>query len=158
MTRSSPTSIAACPLHDIGKVGIPDEVLQKPGKLTPEEFDVMKEHTTIGANILEQAVVQMNGRGFLVMAMDIARSHHERWDGRGYPRGLAGIEIPLAARIVAVADVYDALTSERCYKEAWTPARASKPSKRELGRNSIRWWSTLSGAALPTFSRLRAST
>jgi putative two-component system response regulator len=108
----------ARPLHDIGKVGIPDEVLLKPGRLTLDEYNVMKEHTTIGANILEQAVTQMSGGGFLLMAVDIARFHHERWDAQGYPTGLAGREIPLCARIVSVADVYDALTTERCYKEA----------------------------------------
>ncbi len=116
----------ACPLHDIGKVGIPDELLRKPGRLTPEEFEMVKEHTSIGANILEHAVSQMNGRGFLVMATDIARFHHERWDGKGYPSGLAGDQIPLSARIVAVADVFDALTSQRCYKQAWTPAHARR--------------------------------
>ena len=87
----------ACPLHDIGKVGIPDEVLLKPGRLTQDEFDVMKGHTSIRANILEQAVIQMKGRGFLVMAMDIARFHHERWDGQGYPSSLSGKQIPLCA-------------------------------------------------------------
>ncbi len=111
----------ACPLHDIGKVGIPDDLLLKPCALSAEEFETMKQHTAIGAGIIEQAVNQMNGRGFLVMAMDIARFHHERWNGEGYLAGLAGSEIPLSARIVAVADVYDALTTERCYKSAWKP-------------------------------------
>jgi len=108
------------PLHDIGKVGVPDCILQKPGKLTKEEFEVMKTHTTIGAETLEAALANYPQTRFLQIARDIAKSHHERWDGAGYPEGLAGEEIPLAARIVAVADVYDALTSRRVYKDAYS--------------------------------------
>jgi len=108
------------PLHDIGKVGVPDCVLQKPGKLTKQEFDVMKTHTTIGAQTLDAALANYPQTRFLQIARDIAKSHHERWDGAGYPEGLAGQEIPLAARIVAVADVYDALTSKRVYKKAYS--------------------------------------
>ena len=107
------------PLHDIGKVGIPDSVLLKPGKLSPGEFGIMKQHATIGADILDEAVRQSPSGGFLGMAAVIARSHHERWDGQGYPAGLAGSQIPLPGRIVAVADVFDALTSRRPYKEPW---------------------------------------
>ena len=107
------------PLHDIGKVGIPDAVLLKPGRLTPAEFDVMKTHTAIGAHTLDAALARYPQARFLRMARDIAAAHHERWDGRGYPRGLGGEAIPLAARIVAVADVYDALTSKRVYKDAF---------------------------------------
>jgi putative two-component system response regulator len=104
----------AAPLHDVGKIGIPDSILLKPGKLAPEEFAVMQTHTTLGAAILA------GGRTALVrMAERIARSHHERWDGTGYPDGLAGEAIPLEARLVAVADVYDALTSDRPYRLAW---------------------------------------
>ncbi|HMB95020.1 MAG TPA: HD domain-containing phosphohydrolase, partial [Tepidisphaeraceae bacterium] len=106
------------PLHDIGKVGIPDAVLLKPGKLTPEEFEVMKKHTIIGEQTLQAAVDRFPGAEFLEMARDIAAAHHERFDGKGYPRQLAAEKIPLAARIVAVADVYDAMTSKRVYKEA----------------------------------------
>jgi len=106
------------PLHDIGKVGIPDSVLLKPGRLTEAEFEVMKRHTSIGAHTLDAARQRFPEVKFLKMARDIAASHHERFDGRGYPDCLAGDDIPLAARIVAVADVYDALTSRRVYKEA----------------------------------------
>jgi response regulator RpfG family c-di-GMP phosphodiesterase len=103
----------ASPLHDIGKVGISDNILLKPGKLTEEEFDIMRSHTTIGAEILL-------GPAYLEMAADIAHCHHERWDGSGYPRNLAGENIPLCSRIVTVADVYDALTSRRVYKECFS--------------------------------------
>jgi putative two-component system response regulator len=108
------------PLHDIGKVGIPDNVLLKPGRLTPEEFELMKQHTIIGGNTL-QAAADMNPEArFLSMAWDIAMTHHERFDGTGYPRGLAGEAIPLSGRITSLADVYDALTSERVYKPAYS--------------------------------------
>ena len=105
------------PLHDIGKVGVPDHVLLKPGRLTPEEFDIMKAHTLIGADTLQDALDRFPGVRFLEMARDIAATHHEHFDGRGYPRGLKAEQIPLCGRIVAVADVYDALTSKRVYKE-----------------------------------------
>ncbi|MHB1456488.1 MAG: HD domain-containing phosphohydrolase [Armatimonadota bacterium] len=110
----------ASPLHDIGKVGIPDAILLKPGKHTPEEFDIMKQHTVIGAQTLATAQNRYPRNQFISMGVEIARSHHERWDGTGYPNGLAGAAIPLAARIMAVTDVYDALRSTRCYKEAFT--------------------------------------
>jgi len=112
------------PLHDVGKVGISDEILLKPGRLTPDEFEVMKRHTTIGATILDEAVAWSCSGGFLTMGAKIARFHHERFDGRGYPSGLAGQEIPLPARIVALADVYDTLTSARPHKPAYSPAHA----------------------------------
>ncbi len=104
------------PLHDIGKVGIPDRVLLKPGRFTPEEFEVMKRHTIIGGETLNAATQAHQGAEFLRMAYDIAMTHHERFDGSGYPRGLRGEEIPLCGRILALADVYDALTTERVYK------------------------------------------
>ncbi|CAN0351439.1 unnamed protein product, partial [Ectocarpus sp. 4 AP-2014] len=108
-------------LHDVGKVGIPDDVLLKPGRFTPEERAIMETHTTIGAEILERARSRTeNPPGFLAMACEVARSHHEWYDGSGYPDGLLGEAIPLAARIVAVADVFDALISKRVYKEAFT--------------------------------------
>jgi putative two-component system response regulator len=114
------------PLHDIGKVGIPDAILQKPGKLTPEEFDAMKRHTHIGGATLAASSEAYPDAGFLKMALDIALMHHERWDGKGYPFGIAGEAIPLAARIVSVADVYDALTTKRVYKEAFSHAVSAK--------------------------------
>lgn len=108
------------PLHDIGKVGIPDSVLLKPGRLSDREFEIMKTHTTIGAATLEAAERQYPGVPYLRLAKNIARSHHERFDGSGYPLGLVGDDIPLCGRIVALADVYDALTSKRVYKAAFT--------------------------------------
>jgi putative two-component system response regulator len=107
------------PLHDIGKVGIPDCILLKPGRLTEREFDLMKSHTTIGADTLKAAAGQHPEAEFLRMAFEIAQTHHEKFDGSGYPNGLVGYEIPLCGRIVAVADVYDALTAKRVYKEAF---------------------------------------
>ena len=104
----------ASPMHDIGKIGIPDAILLKPGKLDPDEWEVMKKHATIGAKLLDG-----DNSELLTMARSIALGHHEKWDGSGYPYGLKGEEIPKAARIVAVADVFDALTSERPYKKAW---------------------------------------
>jgi putative two-component system response regulator len=106
------------PLHDIGKVGIPDAILLKPGRLDPSEFDIMKTHTTIAANTLDAALEKFPGVAFLKMAKDIAESHHEKVDGTGYPHGLRGDDIPLCGRIIAVADVYDALVSKRVYKDA----------------------------------------
>jgi putative two-component system response regulator len=110
--------VQASPLHDIGKVGIPDGILLKPASLTPDEFEVMKTHTTIGARTLEEVRERFPHNGFIAMGIEIARSHHERWDGSGYPQGLAGSEIPLSARIMALVDVYDALRSTRVYKKA----------------------------------------
>jgi putative two-component system response regulator len=110
----------ASPLHDIGKVGIPDAILLKPGKLTPEEFEIMKTHTTIGFNTLAQVEQRYTHNSFLKMGMDIAIGHHEKWNGSGYPKGLVGEDIPLAARIMAIVDVYDALRSKRVYKEAFS--------------------------------------
>jgi putative two-component system response regulator len=111
-------------LHDIGKVGIPDAVLLKPGELTAQEFEVIKCHTRFGGDALAAIEAQIEGRSFLQLGKEIAYHHHEKWDGSGYPGGLKGREIPLAARIVAVADVYDALTSKRFYKEAFSHEKA----------------------------------
>ncbi|OUT58329.1 MAG: hypothetical protein CBB71_13555 [Rhodopirellula sp. TMED11] len=114
------------PLHDIGKVGVPDHVLLKAGKLTPEEFDLIKRHPLIGAETLKGAMERSPEASFLRMAHDIALSHHEKWDGSGYPFGIRGQEIPLSARIVALADVYDALTTRRVYKDEFTDEEAAK--------------------------------
>lgn len=108
------------PLHDIGKVSIPDHVLLKPGRLDDQEFEIMKTHAQAGAETLGRALKQYPSAEFLRMARDIAGCHHERYDGQGYPKGLAGKDIPLSARIFAVADVYDALVSNRVYKAAFT--------------------------------------
>jgi len=112
------------PLHDIGKVGIDDAILRKPGKLTNEEFDAMKEHSAMGADILRAARERLPFHSQLELAVELTRHHHERWDGRGYPDGLKGEAIPLSARIMAIADVYDALRSERYYKKAMPHAEA----------------------------------
>jgi putative two-component system response regulator len=121
------------PLHDIGKVGIPDGVLLKPGRLDDREFEIMKTHAEIGAQTLDAALRRFPSAKFLRMARDIAASHHERWDGKGYPSGLAGQDIPLCGRIVAVADVYDALTSKRVYKNAFAHEVAKGLIVKETG-------------------------
>lgn len=118
----------AAPLHDVGKIGISDEVLLKPGKLTDDEMAAMKRHTVIGESILSGSQFPI-----LQMAETIARSHHERWDGEGYPDGLSGSEIPLPARIVQVADVFDSLTHERTYKDAWPVERAAEYVRDGMG-------------------------
>lgn len=112
------------PLHDIGKVAIPDAILLKPGSLTPDEFEVMKGHATIGYQTLDAAVRAYPAAKFLRMARDIAGSHHEKYDGSGYPHGQSGQDIPLCGRIVALADVYDALTTKRVYKPAFSHEKA----------------------------------
>ena len=116
---------ATSPLHDIGKVAIPDSILLKPGQLNDQEFEIMKFHAIAGAETLKAALDRYPEQRFLQMAHDIARSHHERFDGSGYPDGLSGEEIPLSARIMALADVYDSLTSKRVYKDAFTHKVAS---------------------------------
>ncbi len=113
--EESETLLHASPMHDLGKIGIPDSILLKPGKLTKEEFDIMKQHPVIGSDILSGSNHEL-----LSMAKTIALTHHERWDGSGYPHGIKGEAIPLHGRIVAICDVFDALTSERPYKKAWS--------------------------------------
>ncbi|MDE6846876.1 MAG: response regulator [Lachnospiraceae bacterium] len=111
----------AAPLHDVGKIKIPDSILQKPGRLTPEEFDTMKQHTTHSSTIIQMIIGDVEDEHYVRIVEDIAMYHHERWDGTGYPTGLKEEEIPLAARIMSVADVFDALYEERCYKPPIRP-------------------------------------
>ncbi|MCQ2580103.1 MAG: HD domain-containing protein [Treponemataceae bacterium] len=110
----------AAPMHDIGKIVITDLILKKPGKLEAHEFEVMKCHTTEGGRIIQEVLAASEDEAYIEVASDIAISHHERWDGKGYPYGLAGEKIPLCARIMAIVDVFDALVSERCYKKAYS--------------------------------------
>ncbi|WP_236896965.1 HD domain-containing phosphohydrolase [Devosia sp. SL43] len=142
----------AAPLHDVGKIGVPDSILNKPGKLDPDERAIMQRHASIGAQILA------DGDSDLVrMAAAVAASHHERWDGKGYPQGLEGTEIPLSARITAVADVFDALCSERSYKPAWPIEVAREEIMRSSGSHFDpacvaafdRAWSRISATVTP---------
>ena len=123
------------PMHDIGKVGIKDEILLKPGKLTPEERAEMEQHPSIGGQVLRRCELQMNAHGHSVfqVGIEISECHHEKFDGSGYPAQSAGQDIPLSARIVAVADVFDALTSKRPYKEAWPVERAMAVLREDAG-------------------------
>ncbi|MEQ8604783.1 MAG: response regulator [Marivibrio sp.] len=120
----------ASPMHDLGKIGIPDAILQKPGRLTPEEWAIMKSHAEIGAKLLEG-----DDSGLLVMSREIALTHHEKWDGSGYPNGVRGESIPQSGRIAALADVFDALTSERPYKRAWSLDEALDFIAEQRGRH-----------------------
>jgi len=124
----------SAPLHDIGKVGVPDHILLKPGKLTEAEFELMKKHAEYGKDIIYSTAQKIDGENFLVVAGEIASTHHERWDGSGYPRGLSGHDIPLSGRIMAVADVYDALISRRCYKAAFPHSLAMEMMQAERGK------------------------
>jgi putative two-component system response regulator len=124
----------SAPLHDIGKVGTPDNILNKPGKLTKEEFEEMKTHSAGGGKAIEEAEKSLKGRSFLETARKIAFHHHEKWDGSGYPSGLAGEEIPLEARIMAIADVYDALVNKRVYKPPFSHEEAVAVIRAESGK------------------------
>jgi putative two-component system response regulator len=121
-------------LHDIGKVGVPDIILLKSGRLTPEEYAVMKTHTRIGADTLKEVNRQVPGNNFIRIGIEVAESHHEKWDGSGYPHGLAGEAIPLPGRVLALADVYDAMTSRRVYKDALSHAQSVAAIREERGR------------------------
>ena len=114
----------SAPLHDIGKVGVPDHILLKPGKLTPEEFEEMKKHTIYGRDAILNAEKRLGNNSFLRYSREIAYCHHEKWNGTGYPQGLRGQEIPLSGRLMALADVYDALISKRTYKPAFSHEKA----------------------------------
>lgn len=124
------TILHAAPMHDVGKIGIPDAILLKPGKLNGDEWETMQKHTIFGAEIIGN-----DNTPLLIMARSIALTHHEKWNGKGYPHGLAGDKIPLESRIIAIADVFDALTSERPYKEAWSIEKATQYIGEESGNS-----------------------
>jgi putative two-component system response regulator len=144
-------------LHDIGKVGIPDSVLNKPGPLEPEERRVMRTHTTLGGDALRHVRERLPTDSFLGMAMEIAYSHHERWDGQGYPVGLAGRTIPLAARIVALSDAYDALTSRRPYSGPHEHAKAVERIVADRGKHFDPLLVDAFLRCAPDFSRIQAT-
>ncbi|GAB4495092.1 MAG: two-component system response regulator [Anaerolineales bacterium] len=127
----------SAPLHDIGKIAIPDQILLKPGKLTPEEFEIMKKHTLYGRDAIARAEQALGNvqNSFLSLAKEIAYTHHEKWDGSGYPQGLHGEQIPLSGRIMAIADVYDALISKRVYKPAFAVTEAEQIIENERGKH-----------------------
>ena len=126
----------SAPLHDIGKVGIPDSILLKPGRLTAEEFETMKTHTTLGRDAIVQAEKSLGMKvDFLQLAKEIAYSHQEKWDGTGYPEGLLGDAIPISARLMAIADVYDALISRRIYKDPMPHEQAIEIIKAGRGQH-----------------------
>lgn len=125
----------ASPLHDIGKVGIPDGILLKKGRLTKDEFLIMKSHVEIGYETLKEVHSKYEANAFLEMGMDITRYHHEKWDGTGYSMGIKGEEIPLSGRIMAIVDVYDALRSKRIYKEAFSHAKSVRLIKENRGKH-----------------------
>jgi putative two-component system response regulator len=128
------TIIPSARLHDVGKIVISDVILNKPDKLSYDEFELIKTHTTEGERIIERMITQAGGGAFLSHAKVFAGSHHERWDGTGYPRGLRGMDIPLEGRVLAIADVYDALISERPYKKAFTAEKAEEIILDEAGK------------------------
>ncbi|MBO4732380.1 MAG: HD domain-containing protein [Spirochaetaceae bacterium] len=127
--------IHSAPLHDIGKIHVPDAILNKPGKLTDEEYEEIKKHTTAGRDIINSAIEMMSeeNSGYLKEARTLAYCHHEKWDGTGYPQGLSGEQIPLSARIMAIADMFDALMSERSYKQVYSFEEAMETIKKESG-------------------------
>ena len=160
--------VKAAPLHDIGKIGIPDHILLKPGKLTPEEWNIMQSHCLIGANAIDRAITSTLAHAsqgprhekpeslrFLEVAREIALFHHEKWDGSGYPFGLRGEAIPLSARLMALADVFDALTTARVYKKAWSVDEATALIRDQRGRHFDPAVVDAYEAELPTFLRIQ---
>lgn len=125
--------ISAAPLHDIGKIAVPDSILRKPGKFTEEEFEIMKTHAAEGGKMICQVLEDTNDEEYVKIAQEVATYHHEKWNGRGYPEGLTGEEIPVSARIMALADVYDALTMKRVYKEAFSAEKALEIIEEDTG-------------------------
>ena len=125
--------VRAAPLHDVGKIVVPDHILKKPGPLTEEEFEQMKRHASEGGRVVREVLGGVTDEEYLSFASDVAACHHEKWNGKGYPNGLSGEAIPLSARIMAIADVYDALISERCYKKAMSPEKAFEIIRKESG-------------------------
>ena len=133
MDINFPMLVKAVPLHDVGKVGIPDNILLKPGKLTPEEFAIMKTHTTIGGKVIDSLKMTEEDDAYLMHCHNICLYHHEKWNGSGYPEQLSGENIPISSRIVAVVDVYDALVTERCYKKAMPHIDAMNILEKDAG-------------------------
>lgn len=127
--------VKSAPLHDIGKVAIPDSILRKPGKLTPDEFEIIKKHCEYGTRVLTIADEKLDFQSFLKIAIQVVSSHHEKWNGTGYPKGLKGDAIPLSGRIMALADVYDALRSERCYKKSFSHEDTCRIISQEKGEH-----------------------
>ncbi len=127
--------IQAAPLHDIGKIAIPDSILCKPARLTPEEFEIIKTHPAIGANMIEEILKEVEHDDYLKVARDVANYHHEKWDGSGYPCGLKGYDIPLSARIMAITDVFEALISERPYKKGYSYEKSIEIIKEGSGQH-----------------------
>lgn len=125
----------AAPMHDVGKIAIPDDVLKKPGKLSAEEFEIMKTHAAVGGEIIKQTFGRTGRKDYCQMAYEVARYHHEKWNGKGYPEGLSGEDIPLAARIMAVADVFDAVSEKRCYRDAMPLDECFKIIEDGIGRD-----------------------
>lgn len=145
----------ASTLHDIGKVAMPDAILLKPGKLTAEEFEIMKTHTVIGGGNMQTVYNRYPDNAFIGMGIEIALYHHERWDGSGYPDGLSGVNIPLSARIMALADVYDALSTDRCYRKAMDPDSVREIIAQESGRQFDAEIVTAFLALQPNFNQIR---
>ena len=125
----------AAPMHDLGKIAIDDKILRKPGKYTEEEYAQMKKHAEEGARIVENILQGVEEYSFVEIAKNVAHYHHEKWNGKGYPEGLSGTDIPVEARIMALADVFDALVSKRCYKEAFSYDKAFAIIKESLGEH-----------------------